>query len=114
MAVTARTWVEGELANAAKLNTIRDDILELDAVAGFEDAQFGTVTILSAATSGTATISAVSARAQVHYLGQQIGLDDSRIHARITKTDATTITATRESGLSAATVVAFCVSDPRG
>lgn len=29
MAVTARTWVEGEVGSAAKLNTLRDDILAL-------------------------------------------------------------------------------------
>lgn len=30
MSVTARTWVTGELNTAAKMNTIRDDILDLD------------------------------------------------------------------------------------
>jgi hypothetical protein len=32
VAVTARTWVAGELNTAAKMNTIRDDLLELESL----------------------------------------------------------------------------------
>lgn len=111
MAITARTWVEGELATAAKLNTVRDDLLELDAVAGFHDTQKGTITIPNGSSSNTATISAVSPRAQLRFLGgtSSTGTQLSRIEL----TNATTVTATRQ-GTADPLVVSYEVSDPRG
>lgn len=108
MAVEARTWVEGELVNAAKMNTLRDDILELDAVAGISSVQYGSVTVTNGNTTGTATISAVdTAKAIVFFLGDNPAVDATR-SARITLTNATTVTATK--GNSSDSVVAnFCV-----
>lgn len=116
MAVTARTWVPGELGTAAKMNTLRDDILELDAVAGFNDAQYGTLTIADGNTSGTATISAVSARAVVQMNGFSTSANEAQYPGstpRLTKTNATTLTGSR-GGTNGDSVIAFVVSDPRG
>jgi hypothetical protein len=116
VAVTARTWVSGEFVTAAKMNTLRDDILELDVVAGFNYAQYGTVTIADGNTSGTATITGVSDRAMVNMNGWSTNANEANYPGatpRLTKTNSTTLTANRGSN-NGDTVVAFCVSDPRG
>lgn len=111
MAVTARTWVEGELATAAKLNTVRDDLLELDALAGFNDTQRGTITIANGSSTGTATITAVSPRAQLRHLGQISSTGQQLTYMVLT--NSTTITATRQTTADGM-VVSYEISDPRG
>ena len=113
MAVTARTWVEGEIATAVKFNTIRDDLLALDAVAGIKSVQYGTVTMSGGQSTNTATITAVVvAKTVLHHLGQTIeagsALSDGL--ARITLTNTTTITATRSSNNNVC-VVGFCAEE---
>lgn len=111
MAVTARTWVEGEIATAAKFNTLRDDILALDAVAGVRSVQHGTIVLNNAELTKTGSIIAVTvAKTALHHLGATLdgagGL--SAVAIRIALTNTTTITATRASSFEAATVN-FCV-----
>jgi hypothetical protein len=116
VAVTARTWVTGELANAAKLNTLRDDILELDAVAGFNASQYGTLTIGPGNLTGTATISAVSTRAIATMLGFSTDATESQYPGatpRFTKTNSTTLTGTRDA-TNGTTTISFCVAESRG
>lgn len=110
MSVTARTWVEGEIATAAKFNTIRDDLLELDAVAGIRSIQYGSIS-LNGVTSNTATITAVAAgKAVLIHLGvsQTGGVNAADIAVRITLTSTTVVTATRETTVGNPTVN-FCV-----
>jgi len=114
MAVTARTWVAGELVTAVKMNTLRDDILELDAVAGFNDAQYGTVSLSGTNTTGDATVSTMGAKAIIHNLGFAVG---AIAGVTLSKVNSTTIRATRYSNSdigSAAVYVGFVVEEPRG
>jgi len=115
MAVTARTWVAGELVTAVKMNTLRDDILELDAVAGFVDAQYGTITITGTNATGDATVSAMSARAIIHNMGFPTTADVPGV--RLSKVNSTTVRATRfattDVGAGSA-FVGFVIEDPRG
>lgn len=119
MAVTARTWVEGELVNATKMNTLRDDILELDAVAGFEDTQFGTITLTGTNATGDATVSAMSARAAVILMGMITSTASVTIGGGyLTKINATTVRFTRGNATGdlggGAVLASFCIFDPRG
>lgn len=115
MAVTARLWSAGELNTASKMNTIRADILELDAVAGFEDGQSKTITIGDGNASNTGSISAVSDRAILSHLGVTCaaGAGPDDLNVRLALTNATTITATR-SGTTDDVTVSVRVNDPRG
>jgi hypothetical protein len=105
--------VEGEIATAAKFNTIRDDLLELDAVAGFNDVQYGVISLTGGNLSGDATITAVSSRAFIQHLGSSTNGVIEAASIRLTLSGATTVTATRGNS-SADAVVSFCVVDPRG
>ena len=108
MAVTARTWVPGELLTAVKMYTLRDDLLELDAVAGISSVQYGVVSIPDGQTTGTATITAVDiAKTVVTYLGATIAIAVDR-SPRITLTNATTVTAVKSNPNDAASA-GFCV-----
>ncbi len=111
----AYEWVEGEIGSAAKLNTIRADLLELDAVAGFKDVQFITITINSGSTSGTGTTpNPMSARALPVSLGAIGGASpNANIGVTLEKTDATTITATR-NGTSDNITVKVAILESRG
>lgn len=113
MAVTARTWVEGEVATASKFNTIRDDLLELDAVAGFFNAQYGSITIVDTTNTNTATVSTMSTRAIVHFNGSRQSYATGDIGATVTKLSATQVQASR-AGTSGTTIVSFVIEDPRG
>ena len=113
MAVTARTWVEGEIATAAKFNTIRDDLHLLDAIAGIRTIQYGTISLSNTVTTNSVAITAVTvAKAVLHHLGQTVepgsGIADGLI--RITLTNSTTVTATR-AGVNNLAVVGFCVEE---
>lgn len=114
MAVTAYVWVPGETITAAKLNTISDDLLELDAVAGFHDTQFGSITITGTNTTGDATVSAMSDRAWINYMGERV-TDVGGL--RLSKVNATTVRATRQSAADVGGGVVVCnfsIVDPRG
>lgn len=116
MAVTARTWVPSELVSASKMNTLRDDILELDAVAGFNNAQYGTITLTGTNQTADATVSAMSARAIIHNLGWGTPQSTSP-GVRLSKVNSTTIRATRfgnDDLSSSSVVIGFAVEDPRG
>ena len=107
MAVTARTWVTGELGTAAKLNTIRDDLLELEGLLGFASVQRGTIT-LSGVTSNTASIVAVDEdQATCTYQGlsttEGSGQQD-RVMTRVVLTDEDTVTATKGTSTGTVTV----------
>lgn len=113
MAVTARTWVEGEIATAAKFNTIRDDILELSALAGIKSIQYGTVTITNGNATNSAAISAVTtAKTVLHNLGATIeggsAIADGSV--RINLSSSTSVGASR-SGTNNNAVVGFCVEE---
>lgn len=98
------------------MNTLRDDILELDAVAGFQNAQYGTVTLSGTNQTADATVSAMSARAIIHNLGWSTP-PSSSAGVRLSKVNSTTIRATRfgTDDLSPGTIVTgFAVEDPRG
>jgi len=77
--------------------------------------QYGTITIATNATSGTATITSVdTSKAALHFLGfstsQNEASNQRRTFAYITLTNATTVTATRDNQGSTGTVtVSFCV-----
>lgn len=76
--------------------------------------QYGTVTIANGATAGTATINAVGSGAFLLYLGQVTTLNTAnpaRGLARITLTNSTTITATRNTADTATITVSFCIVD---
>ena len=113
MAVTARTWVEGEIATASKFNTIRDDLIELDAVNGIKSVQYGTITLSNGVGTNTATIAAVNvSKAVLHFLGNTVeagsGVADAFV--RIALSNSTTVTATRANTNNAA-IVGFCVEE---
>lgn len=113
MPVTARTWVEGEIATAVKFNTIRDDLLLLDSVAGIKSVQYGTITVSNGNTSNTGTITSVSTtKSVIHNLGNTadpgVAIADAMV--RLALTNATTITATRGNSNGAA-IVGFCVAE---
>jgi hypothetical protein len=104
MAVTARTWVEGEIATAAKFNTIRDDILELDLKAGIKTVQYGNINLADQTVTNTATITAVVvAKTVVHNLGC------TGILSKVTLTSATVVTGTKD--LNGTSTVGFCVAE---
>lgn len=73
--------------------------------------QYGTVSITGTNTSGTATITSVdTSKAALLFLGFSSSRDDGQMPARITLTNATTVTATRSTpGGTGATTVGFCV-----
>jgi hypothetical protein len=113
MAVTARTWVEGEIATAAKFNTIRDDLLTLDAVAGIKSIQYGSVTLNGGTLTNNATItSVVTTKTVLHHLGQTVESGSALADglARITLASATSVTATRASSNNVC-VVGFCAEE---
>lgn len=114
MAVTARTWVPGEMLTAVKMNTLRDDILELDAVAGFFNAQYGSMTFTAAGeTTQDATVATMSTRAVIHLLGALLDGANSPMGVKLSKVNATTVRATRNA-VGVAGSVTFVVEDPRG
>ncbi|MFI5224395.1 MAG: hypothetical protein ACHQX3_09190, partial [Nitrospirales bacterium] len=97
-----------------KMNTLRDDILELDAVAGFENAQLGTITITNGNSTATATVSAMSARAIVVLLGTRSAETvNQNVLVTLEKTNSTTLTLTR-IGTSGSVVGSYGIFDPRG
>ena len=108
--------MEGELVDAVKMNSLRDDIIEINAMAGFNNAQYGTITITGTNLTGDATVSAMSARAIIHKLGG----DDSDARTggvRLSKVNSTTVRAHRVESTDlggGSVVVGFAVEDPRG
>jgi hypothetical protein len=105
MALVARTWVGGEVITAAKLNTLRDDLLFLQSIMPPKTIQRGTCTLVPSATTGTGSITAVAsvAVAELAYLGENFPNPGSGtgsvLHAsRLALTNTTTVTATRTSG----------------
>lgn len=75
-----------------------------------ESIQYGTVTIANGASTGTATITSLSAiaRAEVAFLGQTTSNSSTDNLAELDLTDATTVTATRR-GTTGTTTVGFVV-----
>jgi hypothetical protein len=71
------------------------------------------ITIASGNTAGTATINAVGSGAFILYGGcaPSTANNPSRSQARLTKTNSTTITATRNSGTSSTLVIKGCIID---
>jgi hypothetical protein len=116
MPVTAYMWVEGEILTAVKLNTIRNDILELDAVGGFLSSQFGSITIGPGATSNNGTIAAVSVRAAIMLTGFVTDANSTEFPGavpRLAKSNSTTLTGFRQS-TNATTTLSYCVIESRG
>lgn len=106
--VTAQT----NSANTTSSRTVRCTVVEFTAAA-ISRVQQGTVSIANNATSGTATITSVTtSRAAVLFLGQtvtQTGLDIGFSCARLTLTNATTVTATRGVSNATSMVVGYVV-----
>jgi hypothetical protein len=80
---------------------------------GIKSVQSGTISLTGTNTTATATITAVSNKAQLEYLGESPDLQNgSQRPVRIERTNATTITATRYTPLSSsATTVSFEITD---
>ena len=88
----------------------------LAAMSPINSVQYGTVTIASGATSGTATITSVdTSKSVLGFLGFTTAVDSSvqnRVFPRITLTNATTVTATRDSSDPVkAVTVSFVVTE---
>lgn len=111
MAVIAYSWIPAEVITATKLNTISADLLELQDVAGFENAQFGSITISPGNSTNFADVTAMSVRALIVPLGNSVA--GGATTARLEKTSATRVTATR-GDTTGTTIVNFGVHDPRG
>ena len=89
----------------------------LAAMSPINSVQYGTVTIASGATSGTATITSVdTSKSVLGFLGFTTAVDSSgvqnRVFPRITLTNATTVTATRDTSDPGKSVtVSFVVTE---
>jgi hypothetical protein len=98
--------------SATNTVTVRGTVVEFisDAVTSIQQ---GTIAIDASATSGTATINAVSTSLSVlFYLGLTVstsGTSPNSVFSRIDLTNATTVTATRASSSSAVVTVGYCV-----
>lgn len=74
--------------------------------------QYGSITIAISSTSNTATITTVGTKAVLHHLGSRCAdSNPARGLIEITKTNNTTITATRDDGSVTAATVRFCIED---
>lgn len=114
VALTNSTTVTAfrDTLSATNTVTVRAQIVEFTASA-VSSVQHGTVTIASGATTGTATITAVTtARSAVFLLGNTVSTTTSAAGtalAQVGLTNTTTVTATRGSSSTAVLTVGYCV-----
>lgn len=91
--------------------TVKGYIIEWDAAA-VRSVQMGTITLTTTSTTNTATISSVTTtNSAVFYLGTSSSINGTAANSlcRLNLTDATTVTATRQTGTSATVIVSYCV-----
>lgn len=103
MALTARTFVTGELVDAAKMNTIRDDLIFLEAAMGFT-VQRGSAAINSATSQTDITITTVTMNRAQTQVTQPVHGDASPVTGW-QLTSATNLRVFHPSGLSGKTIL---------
>lgn len=81
-------------------------------LAGIKSIQRGVITMMTTSSSGTATITAVNtAKAQVTLLGTNFTNDNAYYAARLTLTNATTVTANRGTAINGTSDVSYEVTE---